>query len=45
MVFDLEKEALTASGLRDEDLICSYLNKLDYLSRQSTLKGTRDFSS
>jgi tetratricopeptide (TPR) repeat protein len=45
MVFDLEKEALTASGLRDEDLICSYLNKLDSLSRQSTLKGTRDFSS
>jgi tetratricopeptide (TPR) repeat protein len=34
MVFDLEKEALTASGLRDEDLIRDYLEKLDSLSRQ-----------
>lgn len=44
MVFDLKKEALTASGLRDEDQIRDYLRKLDCLSRQFNLGGTHDFS-
>jgi tetratricopeptide (TPR) repeat protein len=44
MVFDLKKEALTASGLREEDLIRSYLDRLDLLSRLFTHKGAGDFS-
>jgi tetratricopeptide (TPR) repeat protein len=44
MVFDLEKEALTASGLRDEDQIRDYLRKLDCLSRQFNLGGAHDLS-
>lgn len=44
MVFDLEKEALTASGLRDEDQIRDYLGKLDSLSRQISPKEARGFS-
>jgi tetratricopeptide (TPR) repeat protein len=43
MVFNLEIEALTASGLRDEDLIRDYLGKLDFLSRQFSPKRARDF--
>lgn len=44
MVFDLKKEALTASGLREEDLIRSYLDRLDLLSRLFTFKEESDFS-
>ena len=45
MVFDLKKKALAASGIRDKDLIHSYLDKMYFLSRQFSPKGTRDFSS
>jgi len=34
MVFDLEKEALTASGVTDRDLMISYIDKLRCLHRQ-----------
>ena len=44
MVFDLAKEALTASGLKDEDQIRGYLHKLDSLSRQFSPKRAGDFS-
>jgi len=44
MTFDLEKEALMASDLRDQDLIREYLNKLDSVLRLCCLKGTRNFS-
>jgi tetratricopeptide (TPR) repeat protein len=44
MVFDLAKEALAASGLKDESQIDHYLGQLDFISRQFSPKGTRDFS-
>jgi tetratricopeptide (TPR) repeat protein len=43
MVFDLRKEALTASGIKDEDLIRDFLDKLDFISRQLSPKRGRDF--
>jgi tetratricopeptide (TPR) repeat protein len=44
MVFDVGKDALTASGLINEDLICDYHGKLDYISRQFSPKAVRDIS-
>jgi hypothetical protein len=38
MVFDLAKEALVASGLRDENQIRDYHRKLDFLQRQFSPK-------
>ena len=43
MTFDLEKEALIASDLRDQDLIREYLSKLDSVLRLCCPKGTRNF--
>lgn len=43
-MFDLEKEALVASGLEGKDQICDYLGKLDSLSQQFSPKGIRDSS-
>lgn len=34
MVFDLEKEAMTASGLTDEARVCDYRSKLDSIFRK-----------
>jgi len=34
MPFHLEKEALIASGVKDEGPICDYVSKLDFLSRR-----------
>ena len=44
MVFNLEKEALVASGLKEKDQIRDYLGKLDSISEQLKLKGIRDSS-
>jgi tetratricopeptide (TPR) repeat protein len=44
MVFDLAKEALAASGLREDDRVRDYLGKLDFLSQEFSPKGARDFS-
>jgi tetratricopeptide (TPR) repeat protein len=44
MGFDLEKEALTASGLRDEDRIRDYLRKLDSIFRKFLPEEVRRFS-
>lgn len=43
MTFDLEKEALIASDLRDEDLIRDYLSKLDSVSQLFCHSGTCNF--
>jgi hypothetical protein len=44
MAFHLAIEALTASGIKDEELIHNYLDKLDFLFRQFNTKHTCDFS-
>lgn len=44
MAFDLEKEALIASGLKDKDQIRDYIRKLDSLSLQFGPEGGRGFS-
>ena len=43
-MFDLAKEALAASGLRDEGQVFDYLWKLELLERQSRPKGIRGVS-
>jgi tetratricopeptide (TPR) repeat protein len=44
MAFDLEREALIASGLKDKGLIHDYLRKLDFLSLQFGPERSRGFS-
>ena len=44
MSFDLEKEALIASGLTSEAMIRTYLSKLDCILRQSITKDNKGLS-
>ena len=45
MMFDFEREALTASGVKEEVQILDYLGKLDSLSQIFIPKEARDFST